>query len=76
MKIQLSSDRLSLLLSLFACDLDRVLRAYPIKDPVTSNQDEIQIAADWNGKNVRIRDYTFRVAPVLLHFRHAVAECA
>ena len=76
MKIYLSSDRLSLLFSLFTYDLNRVLRTYPIEDPVTSNQDEIQIAADWNGKNVRIRDYTFGVAPILLHFSHAVAECA
>ena len=76
MKIELSSDRLGLLFSLFTYNINSVFRAYLIKDPVTSNQDEIQIAADWNGKNVRIRDYTFGVAPVLLHFRHAVAECA
>ena len=76
MKIELSSDRLGLLFSLFTYNLDSVFCAYLIKDPVTSNQDEIQIAADWNGKNVRIGNYTFGIAPILLHFRHAVAECA
>ena len=76
MKVILTFDRLSLLFSLFAYNIHRVLRAYPIKDPVASNQDEIQIAADRNGKNVRIGNYTFGVAPILLHFRHAVTECA
>ena len=47
MKIELSSDRLGLLFSLFTYNLDSVFRAYLIKDPVASNQDEIQIAADW-----------------------------
>ena len=69
-------ERLSLLACLIAHNLNRVFRAYLVKNSIATNEDEVQLVVDRHRENVRICDDTLGIAAILLHLGHAVAECA
>lgn len=69
-------ERLRLLACLIAHNLNRVFRAYLVKNSVATNEDEVELVVDRYRENVRFCDDTLGIAAILLHLGHAVAERA